>query len=99
MIELIKNRVTETTKNVVFVLSVVASDLLAALCFDYKLEKNKREWRELREEFDEKLSSKRLWEIENWKYESELKVLRKWRIGELEYVEWNDGMIEEIVRL
>ena len=83
MINNLKTRVTETMKNVVFVLGVVASDLLAALDVEYRREKNRREWKEIVEECDEKYSSKRLYEME----ESELELI----IEELRITSRNNG--------
>ena len=33
------------------------------------------------------------------RFDDELKVLKKWRIGEIQFVEWSDGKIEELIRL
>ncbi len=50
----------QTTKNIVFVLGVLASDLLADLWFEYRKERNRKEWKELRDNFDEKCNSRDL---------------------------------------
>ena len=64
-------------KNVVFVLVVVASELLASLCYGYKRMKDKKDWKELKDEFDEKMSSRRLYEKEEWELESVIEELRE----------------------
>ena len=72
-----------TTKNVVFVLGVVASDLLADLWFEYRKEKYFKEWIDLRRNYDERVSSKVL----TWREECELESL----IEDLRFISKENG--------